>query len=174
MISFCMFCSGQSQLFWNLWCSFHMSYFSLERLSIVLLCTHISAQCLDNLLCKTKNCSCAVDAHIHNGVTYMSCTVSYEMAGSTLYMNYCHEATLRLAKMQDEHSLTLHWRTLPGWGNERVDIDFATNGCEYLIDRYLQPIATQITPGARPRIIDAPLLLILRMGYGACWYSFCL
>jgi hypothetical protein len=85
-----------------------MSYFSLERLSIVLLCTYISAQCLDNVLCKTKNCSCAVDAHIHNGVMYMSCTVSYEMAGSTLYMNYCHEATLRLAKMQDEHSLTLH------------------------------------------------------------------
>jgi hypothetical protein len=72
-------------------------------MSIVLLCTHISVRCLDNVLCKTTHCCRAVAAHAHNKVTYLARTVSYEKAASTSYMNYCHKAALRLTKMQDKN-----------------------------------------------------------------------
>jgi len=47
IISFCIIGSVQYQLFWNLCCSFHMSYYCLEWWSIVLLWAHISVQCHD-------------------------------------------------------------------------------------------------------------------------------
>jgi len=43
-----------------------------------------------------------VDTQFHDGVTYVSCSVSNEKAATTSSMNYYHIATLRLAKMQDQ------------------------------------------------------------------------
>jgi len=37
----------------------------------------------------------------------------------------------------------------------------------------MQPIARQITQDARPKIVDAALTLIFRMGQGACRNNFC-
>jgi len=39
---------------------------------------------------------------------------------------------------------------------------FADNASQYRIDESSQPIGTQITNDAGPKIIDAPLTLILR------------
>jgi hypothetical protein len=63
----------------------------------------------------------------------MSWTVSYQRASSTLYINNYCKATLRLAKMQDQKSLTLHLGTFSGWGREPVDIVFAPQGGQYTI-----------------------------------------
>jgi len=72
----------------------------------------------------------------------MSCTVLAEIVANTSYMNCSHEVKFWLPTMQDQKSLTLHWRSFSGWGREGVAIDFASEGSQYLIYRYLQPIAT--------------------------------
>jgi hypothetical protein len=46
-----------------------------------------------------------------------------------------------------------------------VALSFAYKAWQYLIDEWLQPIATQITHDVRPTIIDAPLTLILPWAY---------
>jgi len=52
-------------------------------------------------------------------------------------------------------------------GREHVASSFAYNGGQYLSYNYLQPIATQMTQDAKPKIVDAPLTLISRMRQGA-------
>jgi hypothetical protein len=69
--------------------------------------------------------------------------------------------------MQDQKSLTLHWRSFSEWGRECVTSSFAYKDRLYRIYECLHPIATQITRDARPKIIDSPLTLICRMGQGA-------
>jgi len=66
--------------------------------------------------------------------------------------------------MQGQKWLTLHWHSFSRWGRECVAFSFANKGGQYVFYEYLQPIATQITQDARPEIVDAPLMLISRMG----------
>jgi len=68
-----------------------------------------AAHRLDYQICKMKYCWRSVDAHFHDRVIYMSCTVSHEKASTRLYINHCHITTNKLAKMQDVESLKLHW-----------------------------------------------------------------
>ena len=69
--------------------------------------------------------------------------------------------------------LMLGWRSCSWWGRQRVASSVAYNGGQYPIYDCLQPIATQITRDARPTIVDALLMLIFRMGQGACCSLFC-
>jgi len=64
--------------------------------------------------------------------------------------------------------MTLSRGSFAECGRERDTFSFAYKGGPYLIDECLQPIATQITQDARPKIVDTPLTLIFRMGQGAC------
>jgi len=57
------------------------------------------------------------------------------------------------------------------WGGEHVAVSFAYNGGLYLVYKCPQPIATQITQDARPKIVDALLTLICRIAQEA---SLCL
>jgi len=123
--SFCIFCSLRYQLFWNQYFSFDRLHFSLERQSVVLLWAHVSAQFVDYPICNTNNCWGSVDAHFHDGVTRMSGTDSVDKAARTSYMNYCHNTTLRLAMMQYQQSVMLHWRSLSACGRERNASVFA-------------------------------------------------
>jgi len=70
--------------------------------------------------------------------------------------------------MPDHKWFTLSWRSFSWWGRERVASSSAYKGRQYLSNDFLQPIATQITHDARPKIIDTPLTLISRMGQGVC------
>ena len=139
---------------------------------MVLLWTHISVWCHDYWIFKTRNCWCSVDAHFHDVVTFVSCTVSVEKAAMNSYIKYCHQATLRLAKMQDQQSLTLHWHSFSGWVMKRVDKVFATEGGQYFMYGCLQLIASRITHDVRTKIVDPPLTLSFRMGQGARSYWF--
>jgi len=85
-----------------------------------------------------------------------------------------NQVLLGLPKMQGQKSLTLRRGSFLCWGREHVAFVFASKGGQYLICGGLQPIATQITQDARPKIIDTPLTLIVRMAQGACHYWFCL
>jgi len=140
--SVCMFYSLQYRSFWNPYFSFYILYFSLEMWSVVLLWADVSAQCLDYPICKINDRWCSIDAHFHNWVTHMSCTVLVEKAARTSYMNDCHHATLILATMQDQQSGTLHWCSFSGWGREHVASVFAPKDGQYLIYGCLQPIAS--------------------------------
>jgi hypothetical protein len=84
-------------------------------------------------MCKTKYCWWSIDVQLHDGVKYVSYTVSSEKAATTLSMNYYHIVTLRLAIMQDQWSLTLHWCSISGRGRKHAAIDFASKGGQYLI-----------------------------------------
>jgi len=66
--------------------------------------------------------------------------------------------------MQAQKSLTLHWRLFSAWGRENVAVVFAIEGSQYMIYGCLQLIATSVTQDANPENIDAPLMLIFRMG----------
>jgi len=102
VITFCMFCSVQYRLFWNPGFSFYILYFYILWRSIVLLWAQISVRCLEYPICRTEDCWSSVDDPFHDWVMKISCTVLPEMVAITSYMNYCHKATLRLPKMQDQ------------------------------------------------------------------------
>ena len=89
------------------------------------------------------------------------------------YMNRCHNATLILATMLDQQWVMLHWPSFWGWGRERVASVFAPKGGQYLIYRCLKSIASWITQDARPKIDDAPLMLIFKLGRWVCCFCFC-
>ena len=128
VITCSMICSVRYRLFSNLCFSFEIMYFCILRLSIVLLWAGISMRCLYYPIWKTDNCWCADDAHFHDGVKYMSCTVLPEQAAITVYMDYCHKASRSFPKMQDQKSLTLHGCSFSGWGREHVAYVEATKG----------------------------------------------
>jgi len=41
---------------------------------------------------------------------------------------------------------------------------FDSEGSQYLVDEWLQPITTEVTQNAQPKIVDAPLTLNFRLG----------
>jgi len=133
LISFSRFCSLQYRLFCNLCLSWKMLDFWLYWRRIVMLWAHIYTQCLDYLLCETKTCWCSVDTHCHDEMAYLSCTVVVEKVAITLYMNYLQKVTLVWAKMQDQKSFTLYWRSFPQWGRKGLVSVLAPNVCQYLI-----------------------------------------
>ena len=95
-------------------------------------------------------------------------------AANSRYIDVCDHSPIRLPKMQEQKSLTLCWRLFSQWGRECVTFSSAYKGSLYLIYERLHPIATQITQGASPKVIDSLLTLIFRMGQRAvltCFWS---
>jgi hypothetical protein len=88
------------------------------------------------------------------------------------YIDVCDHSPIRLPKMQDQKSLSLHWCSFSEWSRVCVTFSFASEGSLYLVYEHLHRIATQITQGARPKIIDSPLTLTFRMGQGAVLTGF--
>jgi len=66
------------------------------------------------------------------------------------------------------------WQSYSEWVRERLALSFAYKASQYHISELPQPIAMQITNDARPKIVDALLTIISRMGQGACCSLFCL
>jgi len=90
----------------------------------------------DQRLLRLRWCS------VHDGVTKISCTILAEKEAIPSHMNLGHPATFRLTKMQDQKSLTLHWRSRSGWGRECVSLVLHTEGCQYFIYDDFWPVAT--------------------------------
>jgi len=55
-------------------------------------------------------------------------------------------------------------RSFSAWGGEHDAIIFDLEGSQYLVYKWLQPFATEVTQDAQPKIVDSPLMLIVRMG----------
>jgi len=47
-------------------------------------------------------------------------------------MTICNQCLLWLPRMQDLKSLTLHWRSFPGWGREHLSTYFDHKGGQYI------------------------------------------
>jgi len=112
------------------------------------------------------NCGCPGGCHGN-----VACYLSIKAADSW-YIDVCNHSPIGLPKMQDQKSLTLRWRSFSEWVRECVTFSFAYKSSLYLIYERLHPIATQITQGARPKIIESLLTLIFRMGQGAVFTCF--
>jgi len=80
-----------------------------------------------------------------------------------MYSN--NQIAFELPDLQDQKLLTLRWRSISEWGRECVASSSAYKAGQYRICEWPQPIATQITNEARPKIDDAPLTLILPWAY---------
>jgi len=88
--------------------------------------------------------------------------------------HYNDQDSNQLPDLQYQKLLILCWRSFSESGRERVAFSFANIGNLYHIYEYLQPITTQINHDAKPKIIDALLMLIFNMGQGACRFLFCI
>jgi hypothetical protein len=95
-------------------------------------------------------------------------------AAKSLFINAYDLVPLRLPKMQDHESLTLHWRSFLWWGREHAVISLAYNGGQCSIYDSLQPLPTQIPNEAKPKIVDALLMPIFMMGQHVCCFLFVL
>jgi len=89
-------------------------------------------------------------------------------APNSSLIEVCDDVPHGLPKMRDLIFLMRHSQSFSRWDRERVASSFACNGGRYLSYDYVQLIATQVTQDARPKIVDALLMLISRMGQGSC------
>jgi hypothetical protein len=84
-------------------------YYSTNRWSIVQLWTQVWVQSIDYTMCKNNNYVQSIDAHLSHWVMFMSCSVWPEKMAKNSYINYCPQARLRLCKVKDQKSWTLHY-----------------------------------------------------------------
>jgi len=113
----------------------------------------------------TNNCWRSVDAHFHNGAGSVLISLLSIKAANTLFLSICSLLPPRLPQIHDQESLTLRWRSFSWWGRVGFTFYFVYKGSKYFVYDYLQPIAHKITQDTGPRIIDAPLTLILPQVY---------
>jgi hypothetical protein len=113
----------------------------------------------------TKNRWRSVDAHFHDGAGSVSLSVLPIKEANTSFMTICNLSLHRKPKIHDQESLTLRWRSFSWWGRERFTVSFAYKGSESCVYDYMQPIAPKINQDTWPRIVDAPLTLILPRVY---------
>jgi len=159
-MAFCMCWSVQYQLFWNRCFSLYSLHFRLSRQSVNLLCAQISARCLGYTLPKIWNCWRSIDAHFNDRVMMISCTVMTENAAIIWSLNYCHNVTLRLAKVQHPKSLMLRWNSFSRWGWEPFALVFALKGGNIAC----MDVCNQL-PFRWPKMQSQKLLTL-------CWRSF--
>jgi len=109
----------------------------------------------------TKNCRRSVDAHFHNGAGRVLLSVLPIKAAKNPFMTNYNLSEVWFPRTHDQKSLTLHWRSFSWWGREGIAICFAYKGGQKFFCDWLQPIGDVIFQDAWPKIVDAPLKLIL-------------
>jgi len=68
------------------------------------------------------------DAHFQHGAGSSSLLLLPIKEANTSIITICNQCPLWLPRMQDIKLLTLHWRSLSGWGRERLSRYFDHNG----------------------------------------------
>jgi hypothetical protein len=64
-----------------------------------------------------------------------------------------------LPNLRDQKLSTLHWCSISWWHNIDGNYCFAWKGCQYFVSDLLPLWRTQITPDARPQIVDSLLMI---------------
>jgi len=86
--------------------------------------------------CETLNRWCSFDTHFHDGAGSVSHLVLPIKEANTSVITSCSQCPLWLPRMQDQKSLTLHWRSFPGWRRERLTTYFEHEGGQFILKEY--------------------------------------
>jgi len=148
--------------------------FSLEKLSEHHIYTIPDPSHFDCPWWKAKICWHSVDARSHDGAGNVALSLFPIKVSNTMSMNSNNQIASELPDLQDQKLLTLRWCSYSEWGREPVALSSAWKASQYHIYEWRQPITTQITNDARPKLVDAPLMLIFRMGQGVYGSLICL
>jgi len=136
-------------------------HFSGEKQSERRIYTMTDASGFDYQWWTAKNRWHSFDAHLHGGARSVSLS-SFPLKAATTWFIYRNDnITFDLPDLRDQKSLTLRWRSISERGRECEVHSFAYEASRCCIYAWSQPIAKQITKDARPKILDAPLTLIL-------------
>jgi len=109
---------------------------------------------------------------IHGATTKCSWAFWWMKAVQPMYIQNNGHIALWLTMMQGQQSLMLRWCSHPSWDRVHVVFSFSYKGGQYFVYNCLQPVALPITQDTTPTIVDAPLMLILKMRQAACRFLF--
>jgi len=109
----------------------------------------------------TTNCWRSVDAHFQDGAGRVLLSVLPIMAAKNSFRSEYNLSEMWFPRTHDQKWLTLRWRSFSGWGREDIAVCFASKGGLNFFCDWLQPIGGVISQDAWPKIVDAPLMLIL-------------
>jgi len=146
-----------------------LSWRPIPRLYVSAIKSH-----LDHPRWKTKNRWRSVDAHFEDGAGSVFHSLLPIKDANALIMCIHYHVAFLLPDFQDQKSLTLSWCLFWRWGRERVAFCVAYRECQHIDYVYSLPSRVFITRHMGPKIVDAPLTLIFKMGQGACFLLFCL
>jgi len=90
--------------------------------------------------CETFNRWRSFDAHFQDWAGSVSLLLLPIKEANTSVMTICNQCPLWLPRMQDLKSLTLHWRSFPGWGRERLSTYFDHKGGQYIQKEHCRTI----------------------------------
>ena len=90
--------------------------------------------------CETLNRWHSFDAHFHNGAGTVSLLLLPIKEANTSVMTSCNQCPLWFPRMQDLKSLTLRWRSFPGWGREWLSTYFDHKGSHFIQTEHRPPI----------------------------------
>jgi len=147
--------------------------FSLHILSKHRLYTMTNASRFDCQWWMDKYCWGSSEAHFHEGARSVSRCFFPIKAANTLMIYRNDHIAFDLPDLQDQKMLTLRWRSISEWGRECEVRSFAYKASQYRIYEWSEPFAKQITNDARPKIVDAPLTLILPWAYPQYGMIYC-
>jgi len=121
-----------------------------------------------------KNRWRSVDAHYHDGAGMVLQSVLPIKAANNSFVTEYNLSEVWFRRMHDQKSSTLRWRSFSWWGMEGIAICFAYKCSQKFFYDWLQPIGGVIPPDAWPKIVDAPLTLILPWlypHYAIIWFG---
>jgi hypothetical protein len=116
----------------------------------------------------TINCCPSVNRHFQNGKWSVSVVLLAQNAANTSVLNGFDQSPLRLYEMHSQKLWMLHLRSSSEWGNDCVVCSFAKEGCQYVGCGLQRPHHFSISIIPWLPILDALLMLIFRVGQGAC------
>ena len=109
----------------------------------------------------TKNHWPSVDSHFQDGAGRVLQSILPIKAANDAFMTDYNLSEAWFPRTHNQKLLTLHWCSFSWWGREGIAISFAYQGSQKLLFDWLQPIGGVISQNAWPKIVDAPLTLIL-------------
>jgi len=129
---------------------------------------------LDIPRCTARNHWRSFNTHFQNGAMTVSLSLLPIKAAVTFIMPNHYQITYILPYLKDQKSLMLRWHSFPWWGKEDVTHCFAWSGHQNIVSELVPQISTLITHDAKPKVVDARLTLIFRIGQWPCRFPFCL
>jgi len=148
--------------------------FCLHRLSMLPFCITTTLLLLIYQTNKTWNRWRSVDARCQDGAGSVLLALLPIKDGNTSITCIHYQIVFVLPDLQDQKLLKLRWHSVSRWGREHHAFFLAYNGWQHFHYVYSLPNRVCITQLTGPKIVEAPLTLIFKMGQGASRFLSCL